>query len=146
MKKSAYIVFLLLGGLFLVGCHESGTWKDDSKNWKRIFRTSKPTDVAIVHSQFYRSPHWTYEFEYFLQIEKNEGFQKTLFEFNKLKQLSTEAELHDVTNFVEEKPAWFLPKPMSKYEVWVYAEEPVQHFRIFIDRQNGDLFLTDFQL
>jgi hypothetical protein len=146
MKKSAYLLILLLGSFSLVGCHESGTWKDDSKNWKRIFRASKPADVTVIHSQFWRSPHWTYEFEYFLQVAHNDEFKKTLFHFNKLKQLTTDEEPHNAVDFFGEKPIWFLPKAISNYEIWVYADEPSQHFRIFIDRENGDLFLSDNQI
>jgi hypothetical protein len=111
------LLLVLLGCVFLVGCHESGTWKDDSKNWKRIFHASKPPDVTVIHSLFWRSPHFTYEFEYFLQIQKNDDFKKKLFYYNKLKQLATPTELHDVAAFFEEKPSWFLPKPISDYEI-----------------------------
>jgi hypothetical protein len=144
--KICRLPLVLLGCVFLVGCHESGNWKDDAKNWKRIFHTPKPADVKITHSSFWRSPHFTYEFEYFLQIERNDAFKKTLVENNKLKQLTTETELRKAATFFGEKPAWFLPKAISSYDVWTYADESMTHFIIFIDRQTGDLFLTDFQV
>ncbi len=53
----------ILAAIFLTGCHESGTWKDDKRNWQRIFRVAKPDDITVVHSWFWRSPHFTYEYE-----------------------------------------------------------------------------------
>jgi hypothetical protein len=137
------LAIILVAGC-VTGCHESGTWKEDAKNWKRIFRASKPADIAVVHSQFWRSPHWTYEFEYFLQVAPSDEFKKTLFHLNKLKRLTTEEELRKAVDFFGEKPTWFLPKAISNYGVWKYEDQPDSRFRIFIDRETGDLFLTDF--
>lgn len=137
--------FLLL--LCLTACHEAGTWQDAPKNFRRVFRVSQPQDVAVVHSWFWRSPHWTYEFAYFMQIAPNDRFAKSLFEHNKLKKLAvTGSETNKAINFVHQKPGWFIPKPLDCYEAWMYAEEPHGDFRIFTDPITKDLFLSDHQL
>jgi hypothetical protein len=135
---------VLLLALCLAGCHEAGTWQDDAKNFQRIFRVSQPKDVTVVHSRFWRSPHWSYEFEYFVQIQRNENFKKRLFEHNKLKEPETEDERKRITDCFQEKPAWFIPKPLDQYEVWIYSDEPGSHFRVFIDRDTGDIFVSDW--
>jgi hypothetical protein len=47
------VVALVLSMLILQGClfHESGTWEDDPKNWKRMFGDEKPDGVTLVHSR-----------------------------------------------------------------------------------------------
>ena len=51
-----------------------------------------------------------------------------------------------MANFFQLKPSWFIPKPVEQYEVWVYADNPQSNFKIFIDKQSGDIFLSDFQV
>lgn len=132
---------VLLAALFLAGCHESGKWQDDSKNYQRIFGEPKPKDLTVVHSQFWRSPHWSYEFEYFVQVKRNDDFRRRLFEHNKLQRPNDGNRL---TDFFQEKPAWFIPKPLEQYEIWIYSDETGSNFRIFIDRDTGDIFLSDW--
>jgi hypothetical protein len=102
---------------------------------------------VVVHSRFWRSPHWTYEFEYFIQIQPNDKFTKSLFDHNKFKEVRlTNNETDSITHFVQDKPAWFLPKPISNYEVWAYSDEPDSRFRLFIDKISKELFLSDNQI
>ncbi len=136
------LIPLGLLSLALFGCHESGTWVDDRGNWKRIFRAPQPADVKIIHSWFWRSPHFTYEFEYFLQLDANIELQKELFKLNPLSR-SYERELQA---FPQPKPDWFAPKPLSDYETWAYADRTNSNFRLLIDRKSGELFLTDWIL
>jgi hypothetical protein len=46
----------------------------------------------------------------------------------------------------DEPPRWFAPKAVDKYEVWVYQDHPESNFRVFIDKETGNLFLTDYQI
>ena len=140
--KTMRAMFVIIAAVLLVGCHESGTWKDDSQNWKRIFRVSKPKDITVVHSWFWRSPHFTYEYEYYIQIQKHADLQKRLLTKNSMKQLTLETELQQATAW-SHKPTWFVPKQIAQYEVWVYSNAPNNNFRLLIDRETGDLFLSD---
>jgi hypothetical protein len=129
-----------------VGCHESGIWQDDAGNWKRIFREKKPATIKVIHSWFSRSPHFTYEFEYFLQVETNVDFQKRLLSKNPLKQVKPVTDLHHVAVWSQNRPNWFAPKPIVEYDVWKYSDDPASNFRLLIDRKTGDLFLENHQL
>lgn len=138
------VAFIMLSAVLLVGCHESGTWRDDAGNWKRIFRVEKPANVTVVHSWFWRSPHFTYEFEYYLQVEKNADLQKRLLTMNPMKQVGEEKELQAVMAWSQQnRPAWFAPKPVAEYGVWIYSNASASSFRLLIDRKTGDLFLVD---
>lgn len=136
----------ILAVVLLTGCHESGTWKDDARNWKRIFRVAKPDDITVVHSWFWRSPHFTYEFEYFLQVQKHAAFQKRLLTMDPMVEVLGEKELQEATAWSQHRPEWFAPKPVVHYQVWVYSNAPNISFRLLIDRETGDLFLSDMQL
>jgi hypothetical protein len=140
------LTFVIFAAVLLVGCHESGTWKDDARNWKRIFRTSKPDDITVVHSWFWRSPHFTYEYEYYIQIRTHAGLQERLLTMNPMRQLALESELQKAAIWSDHRPTWFAPKPIAQYEVWVYSNAPNSAFRLLIDRETADLFLSDTQL
>jgi hypothetical protein len=137
---------LTLAALLLIGCHESGTWNDDGGNWKRIFRVNKPADITVVHSWFWRSPHFTYEYEYYIQVQKHADLQKRLLTMNPMKQLTEEGELQKAAAWSQNRPTWFIPKPITNYQVWVYSNAPNSDFRLLLDRETGDLFLSDRQL
>lgn len=132
--------------ILMAGCHESGTWQDDARNWKRVFGVEKSADVTVLHSWFWRSPHLTHEFEYYLQVQTNAAFQKRILTMNPMKQVTGEKELQSVTAWPERRPAWFAPKPIAQYEVWIYSNAPASNFRLLIDRETWNLFLTDRQL
>ena len=82
MRKSLLILFLGLV-ISIGGCGSSGTWDDDPQNWNRAFQSSKPKDVKLIHSRYWRSAHWSYEFEYLFEVEKNNKFREQLFSENK---------------------------------------------------------------
>ena len=128
----------------IVGCGyaKSGTWDDDAGNWERVFGEEKPDSVVLVHSRYWRGPHFTMEFAYFLEIEKNTDLQARLFKNNKLRRLEGDAAS---SSHFGEKPAWFLPKSTEDYDVWTY-EDPPRTFRLFIDRETGEIFMSDYQV
>jgi hypothetical protein len=50
--------------LVLTGC--GGTWVDDKRNFDRVFGFGKIPDVQVVHSYYWKSPHWSTEYQYFI--------------------------------------------------------------------------------
>lgn len=139
---------LVLAGFvtFVVGCHESGTWQDDPKNWNRIFGSPKPKDVTVVRSWYLRTPHWSYEVEYLIQIAANAKLKKAWLALGELKRLDSPDEIAEAHRFTERRPKWFAPKDRAEYEVWVRSNEPHSKFRVFVDRETGDLFATDYSM
>ena len=124
----------------------AGTWEDDPGNWNRAFRSTKPPDVTVVHSKYYRSPHWTYEFQYFFEIAPNTTFKTQLFAQNKLRLLTGKAATSVKSEAFGDAPSWFAPKDASAYEVWILAEEPDRKFKVLIDKTSGVIFLSDYQV
>jgi hypothetical protein len=124
----------------------SGTWDDDPKNWGRAFQSTKPPDVRVIHSRYWRSPHWSYEFEYFFEIAPNAGLKQQVLTANKLRQLVGEEAAAARGNRFRDAPSWFAPKSLESYEVWVFADEPGRNFTLLIDRASGHMFMNDRQL
>ena len=147
MRILATVFALLLAcPCCMCGYFSSGTWENDSGNWERAFQSAKPNDVRILHSYYWRSPHWSDEFQYFFEIERNDQLKQQLFTKNKLTQLEGSEALAAKTKFFGEAPEWFTPKPIDSYNVWIYEKTPRGNFRVFIDDETGNMFLTDYSI
>ncbi len=138
---------LVVTALALAGCGYAmaGTWDDDPGNWGRAFSSTKPPDVEVLHSKYWRSAHWTFEFQYFFHLRRNDPLRRQLIEQNKLVRLEGEAASKARSDSFGENPAWFLPGGIGEYEVWVIGGNPNSHFRLFFRKATGDLFLADWQ-
>ena len=62
LRKPSLSVLLLL----LSGC--GGTWVDDPGNFKRLFGGPPPKDIQVLHTYYWKSPHWTNEYQYFFAL------------------------------------------------------------------------------
>jgi len=65
---------------------------------------------------------------------------------NPMKHLTLESELQEAAVWSDHRPPWFAPKLIAQYEVLVYSNAPNSKFRLLIDRETADLFLSDTQL
>jgi hypothetical protein len=126
------------------GYFSAGTWEDDSDNWGRAFGSRKPDDVRVIHSLYWRSPHFTLEFEYFFHIAANQELQDQLLRENDMIRVA------DVSRFVPDhsrlRPDWFLPRPIENYDTWRFRDATWSTFVLFIDRDTGDIFMHDRQV
>lgn len=129
---------LLVG---LCGCHRSGKQVDDPSNWKRAFGQSPPKEIEIVHSIYWRTPHFTREDGWTFQNKSSPEFYKKWLAAYKVKHPDA-TELQQLELLKQDKPGWFLPKSMTEYEVWVIDEHD-SNFGLFIDRTTGEWFVTD---
>lgn len=145
MKANA----LLLAGLLAAaaGCccigAGSGTWEDDPANYRRAWGEDKPADVDLVHSWYWRSPHFTREEAYFFQFRKHAQWPQAFVAANDMAPaVSGPAGLKpDLPPF--EKPAWFLPKPLDAYDAW---SGPRASAWLFVDKESGDTFICAYSL
>ena len=127
------------------GYLKSGTWEDDPGNWSRAFGSEKPPYVEVVHSRYWRAPHFTFEGSYFFEIRDPSGeFRKELFSRNPLAKRQR-GQVSDAKG-APGAPAWFLPRPPEEYEVWGYRDPPIGNFRVIVDLKTGAIFLSDYQL
>jgi hypothetical protein len=145
MRRCSLLVCALL---LTTGCgyFMSGVWEDDPANWSRAFKSTKPDDVVVVHSKYWRAPHFTYEAGYMFEIAANQKLRDQLFTRNRLQKLEGAAAVESHQPCFSECPAWFAPKPIDEYEVWRYADAPRGNFRVLIDKKTGAMFLSDYQI
>jgi hypothetical protein len=130
-------VIVAICSLVLVSC--GGKWDEDAKNWSRAFNGQTcPADVKIVHSRYYRSPHFTYEAYYYFEITASKAFLDAW-----LKGLVQTTPSKDNLGLLPDKPVWFLPKAIENYEMWRIADNTNSYFRIFVDKSTGAIFATD---
>lgn len=127
------------------GYFMAGTWEDDPGNWGRAFGSTKPPDVKVVHSKYWRSPHFTYEYSYFFEIAPNAALKSQLFGQNKLKQLTGADADNAKRDAGSSAPKWFAPKDAIAYELWVPADQP-EGYLVLIDRVSGEMFMFSQQL
>ena len=146
-RRLTYML-LVAFALLQAGCGYlmEGTWEDDPKNWKRAFDSTKPDDVIVVHSKYWRSPHWTNEFQYFFEFAPNTKLKEQLFTKNRLRRITGDEAAKAKANAFGDAPAWFAPKGVAEYDLWVFENEPDRNLKILIDRNSAATFVSDYSV
>lgn len=131
-------VLLILCMMMLVSCG-GGTWEDDAGNWSRAFNgQTLPENVVVTHSKYVRSPHFTYEADYYFELKAPKEFFDAWCA-GCVAERPSESNLGSMPG----KPNWFLPKPLEKYEMWKDDAKPDSDFRLFRDKETGVIFAKD---
>jgi hypothetical protein len=133
-------------GVAACGYVESGRWEDAPDNWTRAFAVAKPANVQVLHSYYWRAPHFSYEAGYFFAIRDAGGFRAELFSTNKLRRVSGRAAEQARASLFGTIPPWFAPKPVGRYDVWMLESSSSGNLRVFVDRDDGTLFFADYQV
>lgn len=135
---------LSFAALLLVGC-SAGTWSDDAKNWERAFEESRPADgITIVHSWYWRSPHFTAEYAWFFELRLTEDVKKQMRASPDFALLSSLSEDDLRSRIFDPAPSWFAPKPLPAFDVYESQSEP--SFLILVERNGERSFWTRYQL
>ena len=126
--------------MFLSGC--GGTWVDDERNFNRVFGFSKPVDVKVIHSFYWKSPHWSVEYIYFIVLQAPAKFGDGLTSSGVMTKVESGRAL--LKSCGDKRPQWFLPKSITDYEAWL--PKGTAEYRVYRDRADGTLFLCDQRL
>ena len=134
---------LSLSAVLLSACgyFAAGIWEDDPRNWERAFGVEQPIAVVVVHSKYWRSPHWTLEFEYFFQVKADPALKDSLVRRRGLEPMPPSGSSGS-SRGSRSAPEWFCPKEPGRYEAWASRERQAIDFQLFVDRETGDLFFT----
>jgi len=143
MKRlNLYLLIPLL--ILTVSCNfDYGTWEDDDKNWQRAFNSPlSPSDsFNIIHSHYWRSPHFTFEHGFFFQLEHTARVEKIFLSGKDLiKMDSTE---YNTIHFFGDKPTWFVPEDYMYYDIWKSSDYP--NYFLFIDKKKKTISFAEFQ-
>jgi len=131
---------LMLLAAVLAGC--GGTWTNDSGNFERVFGFSKPKDVQVLHSYYWKSPHWTTEYTYFIELSASQGFTNGLTSMMLPAPIALDG--GESNSCGSPRPRWFLPKPLTSYETWM--PKAAEGYRVYRDKDEGTLFLCGERL
>ncbi len=138
--RTAFAGACLLG---LLAC--GGTYADDPANFNRIFQTSTPVGTVVMHSWYWRSPHWTMEYEAYIEFTTTQSFIDGLKTANELVRAEPTENSHWVG--LQNRPQWFLTGPMSDYEEWLPANtKPHDGLCLYRRKGDGHWFFFDQQL
>jgi hypothetical protein len=122
----------------------AGTWEDDPGNWRRAFDEEQPAQVKVVHSKYWRSNHFTYEFIYYFEVKATPEWTDAFLRKKNLALVSpSSARSFRVNNDSHDTPSWFAPDPVELYDVW---DQPGYTGSVWINKTNGHIFFYDAQL
>ena len=122
----------------------AGTWEDDPKNWYRAFNEEQPVQVKVVHSKYWRSNHFTYECDYYFEVQATPEWRDAFLRKRGLELVSpSSARSFHTNNHFPDTPNWFAPDPVDIYEVW----DKAGYFgSVWINKTNGHIFFYDEQV
>jgi hypothetical protein len=114
---SAFLVARVVGPATIIFMgSESGTWKDDPRNWERMFDQPQPAAIKVIHSKYWTSNHFTHEYICFLEFEANEQWKQAFIAQHggtiRQKARPFQRSATDLT------PDWFAPENGDEYKVW----------------------------
>lgn len=122
----------------------AGTWEDDPQNWYRAFHENLPAEVKVVHSKYWRSNHFTYEFDYYFEVEATPEWRDAFLKKRGLTQVSPSTAISFRTNtHSDDTPGWFAPDPVKLYDVW----DKAGYFgSVWINKTNQHIYFYDIQV
>jgi hypothetical protein len=96
----------------------------------------------MLHSRYWRTPHFTYEAGYFFEFTAPEKFLSDWVRFGNL----TPSDSDDFKHLAPDQPSWFAPKAAVEYEIWRAAGAgSFDNFWLLRDRTSGVVYVTDSQ-
>ena len=139
--RPAIIPFLAMQAYSIL---HAGTWEDDSKNWYRAFNENQPSDVKVIHSKYWRSNHFTFEYVYYFELDAAPKWREAFFTKRNIKPVPpANARSFRLDNHNDDTPVWFAPDLDDRYEVW-----GIDGYigSVWIDKTNGHIFLYEAHL
>lgn len=121
MKRLVAMILMSALASFQAACgyFAAGEWEDDPGNWGRAWGYAKPDDVTMVHSWYWRSPHWTREEAYFFQFRwHQELFDELVARNGMVRSKFGSGDPIKDASYCRDKPSWFAPKSGSSYDLW----------------------------
>lgn len=121
----------------------AGTWEDDPQNWFRAFNEPQPSGVTVVHSKYWRSNHFTFEYAYYFEVRATPEWREAFLQKGKLQRVPPEdAQSFNRNSNADMTPAWFAPEPLEDYEVWdIFGHRG----SVWIRKRDGHIFFWQVQ-
>ena len=132
-----YTLFLLIPAFFLSSC--LGKKTSDGEEAFAYWAGTEPSEqVKILNGQYWQSPHWTKEYELFLEMQTDSEWVSEFIKQNEL-------ELKTSSNFdlPDNAPIWFRPQlGLKAYEPTNFNQGSIY----FINEKSGCIIFYEIQL
>ncbi len=136
MKLIKNVVTLCLC-ILLISCFSTET-EDADKAYQYWSGSKPPKEIELIKGQWYQSPHFTLEYEFFLKFKSDRTWFNEFVEYNNLKLDTTKIELSKWTEF----PIWF--QPNKKYLMYSKnLNDEFERSRYFIHPTTGICYIYD---
>lgn len=127
--------------LLVAGCHESGTWVDDSANWQRAFGQSAPDGVRVERSWYWRSSHFMREEAFHFAFTAPPEVEESLRQANRMQPFAGDIGEVLRSRCCFDVPDWFPQADSGGFEAWVWGQGA-----LFRRDADGRLFLCGCQI
>jgi hypothetical protein len=124
----------------MTGC--GGTWVDDEGNFNRVFGFDKPNEVQVLHSYYWKSPHWSTEYQYYIALRASTKFASGLTAAQLMSPATPNSDMREQCG--SNPPQWFVSKPPSHYQMWIPKNS--DQYRVFQDKDDGIIYVCDERL
>ena len=129
------LIIILLFGTTLTSCFPVHT-TDAEEAFEYWAGFEAPDDFEIIEGEYWKSPHFTHEFEVYLKIKPTDDWWKKLIEQYEL------TEDYQQWTAPDKKPTWFMPTDkMTMYSRHDVADQS----RFFYDKSTGQVYIYQVQ-
>ncbi|WP_162128254.1 hypothetical protein [Flavobacterium phycosphaerae] len=132
-----HVSIFIISFFLLTSCIERRT--SAAKETYEYWAGTAPDDnTKILNGSYWQSPHWTKEYEVYLEIKTSSTWISEFIKQNKLKVKTSEA-----INLPEDAPDWFKPRTGLKvYEPSGFSQGSIY----FTDEKKGYIMFYEIQL
>ncbi len=127
------IVFCLFTLLF--NCFSVET-SNPEKAYKYWAGENPSEEIELVKGEYYQSPHFTLEYEFFLKFKPTDKWWNAFIQQNKLEKVINNSDWFRLDNF----PKWF--QLNSNYLVYG-KNDPYDRSRYFVDYESGVCYIYE---
>ena len=139
LKKFLILIVIILS----ISSCGSGTYNDDPETWNKVFGEDIPKEITVINSRFWKSAHFTFEFELYAKFETSRDFVEAYF-IEHYKMVKTERPKLDI-HFADAKPEWFVNKSFDTYDIYE-NEEHAAIMVLFCDTNSNTFYLHALQV
>jgi len=132
LRNNTIIICLFF---FLTACFSSSS-SDGEETFEYWYGAESPDDINVINGQYYQSPHFTLEYELFLEFKSSEKWWREFIEQNQLELDRQNDDWKGLADF----PVWFAPK--SNFLIYS-RNDRFDRSRYFFNSETGLCFIYE---
>lgn len=121
--------------ILFIGCFSINT-SNPEKAYKYWAGVESPEDIEIINGEYYQSPHFSLEYEFFLKFKPTKKWWDEFVDYN---DLEIDNQNEDWSAYTK-SPKWF--KPFNNYSVYS-KNDNFDRSRYFIEPKSGICYIYE---